>query len=136
VTETIRSSVSGPRGELVVEREIIPVHYLSDIDADWRFTDAAGHLHHCDYAAADHYPTLRRVTDETWWCEDCRDKHETAHLECRRCGETVQPGVTGPGVTYVPGPATATLDGQPVSLERAEQIAAEWAGRLPGKAGG
>lgn len=121
-----KTTLSGPRGELVIEREIIPVHYLSDIDANWTFTDAAGHEHHCEYEAADHYPTLRRVTEGTWWCEDCEDEHESTHLACRLCGETIRPGTTGPGTKYIPGMITATFNGELISRERAEQIAAEW----------
>jgi hypothetical protein len=134
VAETIRSSVSGPQGHLVVEREIIPVHYLGDIDADWTYTDDAGHRHHCEYEAADRYPTLIRVRDGTYWSEDYQDELEVTHLECRQCGEAIQPGMTGPGTRYVSGPVTATLDGEPVSLDRAKQLAAEWRA-LSGKTG-
>lgn len=121
-----RFALSGPQGELVIEREIIPVNYLSDIDANWMFTDAAGHVHHCEYEAADHYPTLRRVTDDTWWCEDCEDEHESTHLECRLCGEVIRPGTTGPGTKYIAGMITCTLDGEPVTREQADQVIAEW----------
>jgi hypothetical protein len=121
-----RTTLTGPQGELVIEREIISVNYLSDIDANWLFTDAHGHRHYCDYEAPDHYPTLRQVTDEVFWCEDCEDEHERTHLECRLCGEMVRPGTTGPGTKFIPGLITATFNGEPVTPERARQIAAEW----------
>ncbi len=123
-----RSVLSGSAGELVIECEAIPVWYLSDIDGGWRFTDAAGHLHHCEYDAADHYPTLTRVVEETYWCENCGDEHEASRLECRQCGEAIAPGTTGPGVKYVSGITTFTLNGEPVSREEAQRVVAEWPG--------
>lgn len=121
-----RFTLSGQQGELVIEREIIPVNYLSDIDASWKFTDAAGHPHHCEYEAADHYPTLRQVTDEPWWCEDCEDEHESTHLECRQCGEAICPGTTGPGTRYIPSMITCTLNGELITREQADQVIAKW----------
>jgi hypothetical protein len=115
---------------LSIERAMIPVHYMTDIDGSWRFTDAAGHPHHCAYDAADHYPTLTLVTAtrETYWCSDCEDEHEheDAHLECRQCHEVVRPGMTGPGVKYISGQVTCTLDGEIISEEQARALAAEW----------
>ena len=121
-----RAAITGSHGELVIEREVIPVHYLSDIDANWTFTDTAGHRHHCEYEAAEHYPTLVTVVDETYWCEDCEDEHELTHQACRLCGEKIRPGTTGPGTKYITGVLTCTLDGEPISRERADQVIAEW----------
>jgi hypothetical protein len=121
-----KTTLTGPRGELVIEREVIPVNYLSDMDANWTFTDAHGHEHYCDYEAADHYPTLTRVIYETYWCEECEDEHDSARLECRLCGETIRPGTTGPGTKFIPGVITATFNGEEITAERAQQIAAEW----------
>jgi hypothetical protein len=121
-----RVTMTGNKGTLDVQREVIPVHYLSDIDANWRFTDAAGHAHHCEYTASDHYPTLIRVTDETYWCGDCDDEHELARLECRQCGEHVTPGITGPGTKFLQGAVTYRFNGEVVSEERAREIIAEW----------
>jgi hypothetical protein len=121
-----RTTLTGPQGVLDVQREVIPVHYLSDIDANWRFTDAAGHAHHCEYEAADRYPTLRRVTDETYWCESCRDEHELDHLECRQCGERIVPGTAGPGTKHIQGMTTYTFNGEEISPERAREIVAGW----------
>ncbi len=116
--------------ELRAERAVIPVHYMSDLDANWRFTDAAGHRHHCEYDAADHYPTLRTVTDRMYWCEGCCDEHEDSHLECRQCGEHIRPGITGPGVKQIAGPVTYYLDGEPVSTEEADAFMAQLQRRL------
>jgi hypothetical protein len=121
------STLSGPQGTLAVEREMISVSYLSDIDADWKFTDANGHQHYCVYEGADHYPTLRRVVDETYWCGECGDEHELAHLECRQCGEAITPGTTGPGEKVITGVVTYTFNGELITPERARQIVAEWA---------
>lgn len=121
-----RATLSGPRGELVFEREVIPVHYMNDIDGDWRFTDAAGHRHHCEYRGADHYPTLARVVYHTGWDEDCGEEYELTHLECRQCGEEVTPGMTGPGTKFIQGVLTCTLDGEYITEERAMALAAKW----------
>jgi hypothetical protein len=107
---------------LTVAREDIRVDYLSDIDASWKFTDAAGHAHRCDYDAADHYPTLRLVWDETYWCEACRDEHEVAHRECRLCGEVIVPGTTGPGTKWLRGTAGYFIDGEPATQEQAREF--------------
>lgn len=121
-----RTTLTGSRGTLEVNREAIPVHYMSDIDGNWRFTDAAGHVHHCEYAAPDHYPTLITVLDASWWCEDCHDEHDDTHLECRQCGQEIQPGMTGPGIRYIAGLTTYTLDGEEITEERAMALVAEW----------
>ena len=126
----MRFAVSGPRGELAVEKEMIRVGYESDLDAGWLFTDVAGHVHYCDYAAAEHYPTLLLVTDGSYYCPDCRDEHEDSHLECRRCGERIIPGRTGPGTITLGGQAVYTFNGEPVSQEHALRILAEM--RVPG----
>jgi hypothetical protein len=118
--------ISGQRGTLEMNREVIPVHYMSDIDPSWTHTDKAGHRHHCEYDAPDHYPTLILVTDCTYWCESCHDEHDDSHLECRQCGEEIRPGMTGPGVRYIAGLVTYTLDGQEISEERARELIAEW----------
>lgn len=118
------TSVTGPDGRVLrVTRDVIRVDYLSDISASWKFTDAAGHVHHCEYDAADHYPTLREISDGTWWCADCRDEHEDSHLECRLCGEQVTPGMTGPGTKWLPGLTEYLIDGEPVTPEQAQAFA-------------
>lgn len=124
-----RTTLTGPGGTLELNREVIPVHYMSDIDAAWTFTDTAGHRHHCAYDAADHYPTLRTVLDGRWWCGDCDDEHEDSHLECRQCGQAITPGMTGPGTKFIAGLTTYTLDGEEITEEQAMALAAEWGNR-------
>lgn len=110
--------------ELRVEQEVIEIPYLTTQDEDWRFTDAAGHEHAWHDSLADHYPTLRWVTDRTYWCEGCRDEHEEGHLECRICGEHVRPGITGPGVKHMSGLTSYYIDGEPVTQAEAEAFIA------------
>jgi hypothetical protein len=107
---------------LTVTSEDIQVDYLSYIDAGWKFTDAAGHAHRCDYDAVDHYPTLRLVWEETYWCEGCRDDHEASHLECRRCGEVIVPGTAGPGTKWLRGITDYRIDGEPATREQAREF--------------
>lgn len=111
-------------GRLQYTQQMTEVHYESDLDRNWTYTDTAGHRHHCDYHAPDHYPTLRVVVDRTYWCEDCHDEHEDSHLECRQCGETIRPGHTGPGTICVPGLQGFTLNGYPVTKEQAAGLVA------------
>jgi hypothetical protein len=120
VSET---SVTGPDGRVLsITTEMVRVDYMTDMDANWKFTDAAGHAHYCDYDAAVHYPTLREVSDGTWWCGSCRDEHEDTHLECRACGEPVKPGMTGPGTKWLPGPRYYWIDGVPATPEQAHEF--------------
>jgi hypothetical protein len=119
------TSVTGPDGRVLsITTEMVRVDYLTDMDANWKFTDAAGHGHWCDYDGVLHYPTLHEVSDGTWWCGSCRDEHEDTHLECRACGETVRPGVTGPGTKWLPGLRDYWIDGVPVTPEEALQFLA------------
>jgi hypothetical protein len=62
---------------------------LPEANPNWRYTDEAGHEHRW---TGDGYPTLRWVTDFTYWCQDCRDDHEDGHRECLICGEHIVPG--------------------------------------------
>jgi hypothetical protein len=125
------SSVMLPGGELVITRELVEVHYLSDQDHGWKFTDAAGH-HHAwaagggEWPSPANYPTLKIVVDEIYWCGDCRDEHTHEHLECVQCGERIYPGTTGPGTIYVDGPVTITYNGEEISQEQADQLIAEY----------
>lgn len=122
-------TLSGPLGELAMEVEVIDVSSaLPYADPDWRFTDAAGHEH---YRAEGGYPTLRHHLDsvERWWCEDCGEEHveERGHYECPLCGETVQPGSkVDTHRRFQPGLRSYTLDGQPISQERYEEILAQY----------
>jgi|HubBroStandDraft_2_1064218.scaffolds.fasta_scaffold54488_6 hypothetical protein len=136
----VSSRIRVPEGELRIEREVIPVHYQSDVDRRWRFTDAAGHEH--AYAEdfpgsfgdrlrddrARHYPTLRPLYEAAGYCGRCNDYHDDRDIivryECPLCGETIRPGTTGPGTIYIPGMISAYLNDQPISQEEAERIIA------------
>jgi hypothetical protein len=118
--------VTGPGGRVLsITTEQVRVDYLTDMDANWKFTDAAGHAHHCDYDGVPCYPTLHEVSDGTWWCGSCHDEHEDTHLECRACGETIRPGVTGPGTKWLTGRRGYCIDGVPVTLEEALEFLAQ-----------
>jgi len=108
-----------------VQQQMINVDYMSDIDGNWKHTDKAGHQHWCEYDAQDHYPTLKEVRGETYWCGDCRDEHEDSHLECRLCGEMITPGTTGPGSKWIPGMVEATIDGEPATMEEVQALLRE-----------
>jgi hypothetical protein len=112
----------GEFGELVISTEQVEItSMLPRPDHLWRHTDRQGHEH---YWTDDGYPTLRRVDDETYWCGDCDDEHTDSHWECAQCGERVEPGMSGPSGfrEFIPGPTSYTLNGEPISKERAEQI--------------
>lgn len=67
----------------------------SDPDLTWDYTDEAGHYHWwVNEGDRPRTPTLIEVDDETYWCPDCRDDHTDSHLECRICGEHIEPGYT------------------------------------------
>lgn len=89
-------------------------------DPDWRFTDAAGHKHRG--ASRD---TTRWVVDRTYWCEDCQDEHEEGHLECKLCGEQIEPGMIPSSTTpkHLPGRKTYFIDGVAATKEQAEAAA-------------
>jgi hypothetical protein len=119
------STIRGDFGELVIETEQIEItSNLPRPDHSWRYTDEQGHGH---YWADDSYPTLRRVNDRTYWCGDCCDDHTDSHWECPLCGETIEPGLTGPSGfrEFMSGRTSYLLNGEPISKERAEQIMAQ-----------
>jgi hypothetical protein len=127
------SSISGPRGVLRMERDVIRVDYLTKADERWRFTDSHGHEHRW-HPGNDPYPTLRPVYEEPGWCDTCHEVHEDLidHMECRQCGDTVTPGTTGPGTEMIPGMTSYYLDDQPISPEEFEAIMNEYAGSASG----
>lgn len=76
-------------------------------DPDWRHVDRAGHEH----TTASEGATWRWVTTGGYYCEDCRDDHETGEYRCVVCGERVEPGkrwISDLGWTVV-GPLRGTL---------------------------
>jgi hypothetical protein len=120
----VGGAASTPEGRLEVWTDMVDVSTMSGPDKGWRFTDAHGHEHRYVEAAWP-YPTLTEVIDATYWCADCHDEHEDAHLECRICGEHIRPGLRGPRTESVPGRKEWLLDGRPISRERGEALLAE-----------
>ena len=116
---------TGDFGELVVEREMIDVtSNLPRPDPSWTYTDRQGHEHR--YVKDQGWPTLVTVVDRVYWCEDCNDEHEDTHLACAICGEAISPGMVSPppGREFIPGRMSATLNGEPISKERYEELMA------------
>jgi hypothetical protein len=94
-------------------------------DPNWRGVDSNGHEHY--YAAGDdRYPTLVLVAGEPYYCPDCNDEHQDTWYECRTCGEKVEPGTRiDPTPKWIAGEMQYTLDGEPISTERANEILTE-----------
>jgi hypothetical protein len=114
---------TGDFGELRMEREMIEVtSNLPRPDRNWTYTDQQGHEHRYD----DGWPTLVTVVDRVYWCEGCNDEHQDTHLACAICGEEISPGMVGPSLhrEFIPGRMSATLNGDPISKERYEELVA------------
>jgi len=112
----------GPGDVLRAENEPIEVtSALPSPDENWRYTDKAGHLHKM---VRFDYPTLKWVTDETWWCEDCEDEHDEGHWACRQCDEEIQPGTKPPSIyrEYTPGSTYYYLNDQEISEARYREL--------------
>jgi hypothetical protein len=88
-------------------RDMIEVTPLTIIDLNWKYVDAAGHLHRWTPDAPGsggiprgHLETLKRVTDieaSDWY-------PEIYHYECTQCGERIEPGRMVPNTRYfMPG---------------------------------
>lgn len=107
-------------GDLQFECEPIEItSNLPEPDKGWRFTDTNGHEHYW----RDGYVTLVLVDDERYWCEDCGEDHVESHWECPLCGEHIEPRtVVYPYRRWMPGLRSWTLNGEPISEERAQQI--------------
>lgn len=111
--------------EYRVEREQIELTGLSPRpDPDWRYTDPAGHEHDSSYAL------LIRVQDDPdeppfYVDDDGEEWNAPDHLECRLCGEHIEPGTIGPSPfrEFVPGPVRYYRDD--VEITEAEFVAAE-----------
>lgn len=95
-------------------------------DPDWVHVDAQGHEHR--YLDGQ-LPTLRYVVDEEDYTVEDEDGYPeeypgSGHHECTTCGEHVTPG-TGSASgwqTFIPGPVTYLLDGQPITKDHAEAL--------------
>lgn len=83
---------------------------LPEADPAWRYTDQQGHEHapevHTDIGGVERvskWPSLVTVGEETYWCDECSDEHERTHLECRICGEQIEPGSRPAKPLVIPG---------------------------------
>jgi len=74
-------------------------------DPQWVDIDINSHRHRW---YGKELPTLTKQVD-TYWCEDCRDEHETITWLCRWCEAVVVPGTkqTGPSSVWIEGVASA-----------------------------
>ena len=94
---------NGPTYRTEVE-QIELTSYGPQPDPDWRCTDHAGHEHDASRE------TLVMVQDDPdeppfYTDEDGEEYNAPTHLECRLCGEHIEPGVVGPSPfrSFIPG---------------------------------
>jgi hypothetical protein len=111
-----------------MKRELLEATCLHRPDTSWNIVDRNRHKHswHADGKPATSYnpgtkydtPSLVWVKDGEEWWEDDDEPHDVGHLECRICGQYIEPGYTSDSTRqYVPGPYEYTINGQPVSKE-------------------
>jgi len=116
--------------------ELVDVTSLHRPNIRWSLTDATGHEHRWydgDRPATSYdpqrtytVPTLIWVKDGEEYWEDSDEPHDIGHLECRLCGEHIQPGYTADEtVQYIPGLRWYRINGRHVSKEEFEQKLAE-----------
>lgn len=62
-------------------------------DPAWNYQDRAGHIHRWDLAAKKVH-SIKRVIDQVipHCCDGNYWEEEISHLECRECGEVIEPG--------------------------------------------
>lgn len=101
------TTINGETWQVTFSRDALEVIFPSEADPDWRVVDKQGHEHCWHFRQAGHgasLPSLVWKIDETYWCDSCRDEHETGHYECKKCGEEVKPGSRTPyGKQFVSG---------------------------------
>lgn len=99
---------------------------LPQPDPKWQATDSNGHLH-TYVEGADHYPTLRQMTN-TYWCSDCDDEHVNTWYLCRICEVRVNPGTfVDSNPFWVGGPTVYRLNGKQITAEEARAISEGYA---------
>lgn len=114
-----------------MRRDMIDVTSMHRPDTSWRFVDAIGHEHrwHVDGKPAVSYnpsarydtPTLVWVKDGEEYWEDDDEPHAVGHLECRQCGERIEPRYTADSTTqHIAGLAHYRINGESVSREEFE----------------
>lgn len=110
--------------------DVLDVTRLSRVDPSWVKVDATGHEHRWylngqpatgyDPAAIYETPTLVEIHDGYGYFED-GERYSLNHLECRICGETVQPGFrSDDSKQYIAGLRWWRIDGVNVSREEFE----------------
>ncbi len=115
------ATITGDFGTLVIETEMIDVtSALPQPSKTWTYTDRQGHVHYW----RDGYPTLEREPDgEPYYDEDLGEEYQPTKLVCAICREPIVPGTfVDTSHRYIPGRTQATLNGQPITEERARQI--------------
>lgn len=123
--------------EFRMECDPIEVTMLHRPDTGWKFIDAAGHEHrwYVGDEPADRYdpmtrygtPTLTWVKDGEEYWEGDDEPHPVGHLECRICGEHVQPQYKADECRqYIPGLKRCYIDDQPVSYDEFTRRAQEF----------
>jgi hypothetical protein len=62
-------------------------------DPGWKYTDKAGHQHfYVEVETGKNYPSLDQMFGQVTFCDDCQEAHCDVWLECRVCGEKIEPG--------------------------------------------
>lgn len=120
----MRSAFNMPEGVLSMEAEMVEAPSMGGgPDHNWTYTDKLGHDHYYDGYPVP-YPTLVDVSDGTYYCADCHDEHDRSHLECRICGEEIEPAVRGGNtfMQWVPGRRRFTLDGAEITEARFNEL--------------
>jgi hypothetical protein len=115
------ATITGDFGTLVIETEMVDVtSALPQADKSWRYTDRQGHEHYW----RDGYPTLDWVPDgEPYWDSDISGEYQHMKLVCPVCDEEIHPSTyVDTSRRYVPGLTWATLNGEPISEDRARQL--------------
>lgn len=108
--------------------DMVDVTSLHRPETTWRFTDAHGHEHRWyvgDKPATSYSPSERYETPTLVWVKDGEDywegddePHDVGHLECRQCGEHVQPLYgADQTVQMIPGLRDYRINGERVSEE-------------------
>lgn len=124
-------TVGGVRFE--VNQERTDVSSIHRPDMSWSFTDAAGHEHVWflgDKSAYNvmyrpdaqyHTPTLVSIFDG-WDYWDDGERTARTHLECKQCGEHIEPGYRSDDTRqYIGGIRSCYVDGESVSREEFER---------------
>jgi hypothetical protein len=127
----VRSFIS-KSGDLFESGNFLDVTSLHRPDTSWRQLDAHGHEHRwyvegkpaVSYRPSDKHetPTLVWVKDgEAYWPDD-DEPHDVGHLECRQCGEHIEPRYCADTTTqHIAGPRWYRINGESVSFDEFER---------------